>query len=90
MRSSKVLLFILSLCLTVLALALVSAKSAPQRCTAIKVPISTNFPVVIAGDRTVAPQKFSAAFKPILSLVELPPGFKAVGGGSGFVIACTE
>lgn len=61
----------------------------PQRCTAIKVPVSTNFPIQIAGKRTIAPQEYSAAFKPIVSLVELPSGFTAVGGGAGFVIACT-
>lgn len=88
--STKLPLLLLSICLTFLAINLLSAKSPPQRCTAIAVPTSTNFPVIIAGKRTVAPQQFSAAFKPILSLVELPPGFKAVGGGAGLVIACTE
>ena len=83
-------IFILSITLILLAVSLLSAKPTPQRCTAIAVPTSTNFPVVIDGERTVAPQKFSVAFKPILSLVELPSGFKAVGGGSGCVIACTK
>lgn len=81
---------VLVLCLGILAGSLMASKRSSQRCTAIKVPISTNFPVVIAGQKTVAPQEYSAAFKPILSLVELPSGYRAVGGGAGFVIACSE
>ncbi len=69
-----------------------TAKSTPttQNCTAIKVPISTNLPIKVAGQQFKSPQEYSAAFKPILSVVELPKGYKAVGGGAGFVIACTE
>ena len=65
-------------------------KKAHQYCTAIKVPISTNLPVTIEGQTFKSPQEYSAAFKPILSVVELPKGYKAVGGGAGFVIACTK
>ena len=65
------------------------AKRRPQRCTAIQVPTSTNLPTVVVGQRFESPT-LSKAFKPILSTVELPSGFKAVGGGSGFVIACTD
>lgn len=61
-----------------------------QYCTAIKVPTSTNLPIVVAGQEFKSPQDYSAAFKPILSTVELPKGYRAVGGGAGFVIACTE
>ena len=67
-----------------------SNSGAQQYCTAIKVPISTNLPIKIAGQEFKSPQKYSAAFKPILSVVELPKGYKAVGGGAGFVIACTQ
>lgn len=65
-------------------------KKAHQYCTAIKVPISTNLPITIAGQAFKSPQEYSAAFKPILSVVELPKGYTAVGGGAGFVIACTK
>ena len=65
------------------------AKRPPQRCTAIQVPTSTNLPTVVVGQRFESPT-LSKAFTPILSTVELPSGFKAVGGGSGFVIACTD
>ena len=67
-----------------------SNSGAKQYCTAIKVPISTNLPIKVAGQDFKSPQDYSAAFKPILSVVELPKGYKAVGGGAGFVIACTE
>lgn len=65
-------------------------KKAHQYCTAIKVPVSTNLPITIAGQAFKSPQEYSAAFKPILSVVELPKGYTAVGGGAGFVIACTK
>ena len=67
-----------------------SSSGAKQYCTAIKVPISTNLPIKVEGQDFKSPQDYSAAFKPILSVVELPKGYKAVGGGAGFVIACTE
>ena len=65
-------------------------KKAHQYCTAIKVPISTNLPITVAGQAFKSPQEYSAAFKPILSVVELPKGYTAVGGGAGFVIACNN
>lgn len=81
---------LLTILVTAIASLSLAGKHPPQRCTAISVPISTNFPVVIAGKKMKAPQEYSAAFKPILSLVELPQGYQAVGGGAGFVIACSE
>lgn len=59
-----------------------------QQCTAIKVPESINQPVWVNGKKTKPPVEISKAFVPVLSTVQLPRGFKAVGGGDGFVIAC--
>ena len=64
-------------------------RTVPQQCTRIKVPKSDNFPLVINGKRSVPPTAYSAAFKPLLSAVELPEGYRAVGGGGDYVIACT-
>lgn len=72
------------------ALLFMGAKRPPQRCTAIQVPTSTNLPIVVVGQRFESPTDISKGFTPVLSTVELPAGFKAVGGGAGFVIACTE
>ena len=65
------------------------SRSAPQRCTRIKVPTSQNFPLVISGERAVQPTDYSAAFRPLISTVELPEGYRAMGGGGDYVIACT-
>ena len=67
---------------------LLGSQASPQQCTAIKVPESTNQSVWVNGKKTEAPTQISKAFVPILSTVELPRGFKAVGGGGGMVIAC--
>ena len=67
---------------------LCGAQSTPQQCTAIQVPKSTNMPVRVNGKKTDPPVNVSKAFTPIVSTVQLPRGFKAVGGGNGVVIAC--
>ena len=89
MSVTKRSLTLLILALVVAALSL-AARRPPQRCTAIKVPTSTGLPVVVTGRRFESPSELSSAFKPVLSTVELPEGYRAVGGGAGFVIACTE
>ena len=66
-----------------------SAKTTPQRCTAIKLPVSSHFPVSVMGVSAIKEPPIQA-FKPVLSVVELPEGYKAVGGGDQFVIACTQ
>ena len=71
-----------------LAVYLLGNQSAPQQCTAIKVPETTHQTVWVNGQKTAAPVELSRAFIPIVSTVELPSGFRAVGGGSGVVIAC--
>lgn len=71
------------------ALMSLGGRQAPQQCTRIRIPETTNLPVVIQGQRTLPPTSVSAAFKPVLSVVELPEGYRAVGGGDQYVIACT-
>ena len=83
---------LLLICTALIALLTLGAraKRAPQQCTAIKVPTSTHLPVVVGGSRVPPPTELSAAFKPLLNTVELPEGYRAVGGGGDYVIACTE
>ena len=61
-------------------------QASAQQCTAIKVPERINQPVWVNGKKTKPPVELSKAFVPVLSNVQLPRGFKAVG--DGFVIAC--
>ena len=70
-------------------LILLGGKKAPQKCTRIKIPKTTNMPVIIQGQRTAPPTSVSPAFKPVYSFVEIPEGYRAVGGGDQYVIACT-
>ena len=71
------------------AFILIGGKKIPQRCTRIKVPITTNMPVIIQGKKTIPPTSISPTFKPVFSFVELPEGYRAIGGGDQYVIACT-
>lgn len=80
----------LFLLIFVFALVAMGSQKPPQRCTAIQVPTSTGFPVVMIGQRFETPSELSQAFKPVLNTIELPKGYRAVGGGAGMVIACTE
>ena len=75
----------------VLVLAFISlgGRKGPQKCTRIKVPETTNMPVVVQGKRTLPPVSVSPAFKPIYNFVEIPEGYRAVGGGDQYVIVCT-
>ena len=68
---------------------LIAARDKPQRCTAIKLPISSPLPISLSGEERSEELQFKD-YKPILSLVELPEGFRAVGGGDEYVIACTD
>lgn len=75
--------------LTFVLLGLAGNKKEPQRCTRIKIPETTNMPVIVQGKRTLPPTSISPVFKPVFNLVELPEGYRAVGGGDRYVIACT-
>ena len=72
-----------------MAISSASADEGPQECTAISVPESVNLPIRAAGTLMQPPTELSAVYKELLNTVQLPPGFHAVGGGSGMVIACT-
>jgi hypothetical protein len=62
---------------------------APQRCTAIQVPTSTNLPISVQGQSFQAGSLPNAQLQALISTVTLPEGFRAVGGGAGVVIACS-
>ena len=62
---------------------------APQRCTAIQVPTSTNLPISVQGQSFQAGSLPNAQLQALISTVTLPEGFRAVGGGGGVVIACS-
>ena len=72
-----------------IALLSLGGRKSRQLCTRIKVPKSQTFPLVVNGKRMEQPTSYSPAFKTLMSAVELPDGYRAVGGGGEYVIACT-